>query len=187
MLKVDGGTPSAYLIWSGTDRKFALLDGQTWAIGRGEGCAVDLQNRAVSRLHALIERQESGDYFLVDLGSRNGSFINGRRGSEPAQLHDDDHLVLAEQELVFHNPAAEISETIPPVADSRDLPTSALLTQSLSTIVVVDLRDFTRLARSLSEAFLSQTIGTWFFRTGKVVERWGSWKQQFMGDAVMAV
>jgi pSer/pThr/pTyr-binding forkhead associated (FHA) protein len=62
MLQVDGGTPSAYLIWSGTDRKFALVDGQTWAIGRGEGCAVHLQSSAVSRLHALIQRRESGDY-----------------------------------------------------------------------------------------------------------------------------
>jgi adenylate cyclase len=62
-----------------------------------------------------------------------------------------------------------------------------MLVQSLTTIVVVDIRDFTRLARSLSEALLSQTIGTWFFRIGKVAERWGSWKQQYMGDAVMAV
>ena len=103
MFKVDGRGQSAYLLWTGTDRKFALLDGQTWAIGRGEGCAVHLESRAVSRLHALIQHRESGDYFLVDLGSRNGSFINGRRVSERAQLRDNDHLVFAEQELVFHN------------------------------------------------------------------------------------
>jgi adenylate cyclase len=184
---VDGASRSAYLIWSGTDRKFTLLDGQTWAIGRGEGCAVLLHSRAVSRLHALIQRRDSGDYFLVDLGSRNGSFVNGRRVSEPAQLHDNDHLVFAEQELVFRNPGGALAEPLPPVTDSRDLPTSAMLVQSLTTIVVVDIRDFTRLARSLSEALLSQTIGTWFFRVGKVAERWGSWKQQYMGDAVMAV
>ena len=187
MFKVDGGGRSAYLLWTGTDRKFPLLDGQTWAIGRGEGCAVLLHSRAVSRLHALIQRRESGDYFLVDLGSRNGSFVNGRRLSEPAQLHDNDHLVFAEQELIFHNPEAAVSGPLPPVTESRDLPTSAMLVQSLATIVVVDIRDFTRLARSLSEALLSQTIGTWFFRVGKVAERWGSWKQQYMGDAVMAV
>ena len=146
-----------------------------------------LHSRAVSRLHALIQRRDSGDYFLIDLGSRNGSFVNGRRVSEPAQLHDNDHLVFAEQELVFHNPGGALAEPLPPVTDSRDLPTSAMLVQSLTTIVVVDIRDFTRLARALSEALLSQTIGTWFFRVGKVAERWGSWKQQYMGDAVMAV
>jgi adenylate cyclase len=187
MFRVDGASRSAYLIWSGTDRKFALLEGQTWAIGRGEGCAVLLHSRAVSRLHALIQRRDSGDYFLVDLGSRNGSFVNGRRVSEPAQLHDNDHLVFAEQELVFRNPEGTISEPLTPVTESRDLPTSAMLVQSLTTIVVVDIREFTRLARSLSEVLLSQTIGTWFFRVGKVAERWGSWKQQYMGDAVMAV
>ncbi len=187
MLKVDGGEPSAYLIWAGTDRKYALLDGQTWAIGRGDGCAVLLDSRAVSRLHALIQRRESGDYFLVDLGSRNGSFINGRRVSEPTQLHDSDHLVFAEQELVFRNPGGGVSEAPPADADSRDAPTSAVLMQSLSTILVVDIRDFTGLAGSLSEALLSETLGTWFFRLGKVAERWGSWKQQDMSDAMMAV
>jgi adenylate cyclase len=187
MFKVEGTSGSAYLIWSGTGRKFALLDGQTWAIGRGEGCAVLLDSRAVSRLHALIQRRESGEYFLVDLGSRNGSFVNGRRVSEPAPLHDNDHLVFAEQELVFRNPGGAVSEPRPPVTASEDVPTSAMLVQSLATIVVVDIRDFTRLARSLSEALLSQTIGTWFFRVGQVAERWGSWKQQYMGDAVMAV
>ena len=184
---MDGSARSAYLAWSGSERKFPLLDGQTWAIGRGEGCAVLLHSRAVSRLHALIQRRDSGDYFLVDLGSRNGSFVNGRRVSEPAQLHDNDRLVFAEQELVFRNPAGSVTEALPPVSDSRDMPTSALLVQSLTTIVVVDIRDFTRLARAVSEALLSQTIGTWFFRVGKVAERWGSWKQQYMGDAVMAV
>lgn len=184
---MDGDAQSAYLIWSGSDRKFALLDGQTWAIGRGEGCAVLLHSRAVSRLHALIQRRDSGDFYLVDLGSRNGSYVNGRRVSEPAQLHDNDHLVFAEQELVFRNPGAPISELPPTVSESGDLPTSAMLVQSLTTIVVVDIRDYTRLARAVSEALLSQTIGTWFFRVGKVAERWGSWKQQYMGDAVMAV
>jgi adenylate cyclase len=107
--------------------------------------------------------------------------------SEPAQLHDNDRLVFAEQELVFRNPAGDLTEPLPPVSESRELPTSAMLVQSLATIVVVDIRDFTQLARALSEALLSQTIGTWFFRVGKVAERWGSWKQQYMGDAVMAV
>jgi adenylate cyclase len=51
----------------------------------------------------------------------------------------------------------------------------------------VDLRDFTRLARSVPEAVLSQTIGTWFLRVGRIAQRQGSWAQKYIGDAVMAV
>ena len=71
--------------------------------------------------------------------------------------------------------------------DLRNEPTTALHTNSLTTILVVDIRDFTPLARTLPEALLSQTIGTWFLRSGQIVQRLGSWAQKYIGDAVMAV
>jgi adenylate cyclase len=184
---MDVGRSEAYLVLSGSKREFPLIAGQTWAIGRGEGCAVLLDSRAVSRLHALIQCRDSGAYYLVDLGSRNGSFVNGRRVSVPLRLNDRDVLLFAEQELTFRNPAGARLETGELGATTRNLPTAALQTQSLATIVVVDIRDFTRLARALSEALLSQTIGTWFLRVGQVAEHWGSWAQQYIGDAIMAV
>jgi adenylate cyclase len=60
-------------------------------------------------------------------------------------------------------------------------------THNLATIVVVDIRDFTPLARAVTEALLSQTIGTWFLKVGQVTQRQGSWAQKYIGDAVMAV
>lgn len=173
-------------------RRFPLTGGQTWAIGRGDGCAVLLDSRSVSRLHALIQRREAGDYSLVDLGSRNGSFVNGRRVSLPTVLNDQDRLTVGDQDLTFHSAVtsgvSHGSASLPqPGADPRNLPTTALHTHSLTTIVVVDIRDFTPLARSVPEAVLSQTIGTWFLRTGQIVQRLGSWAQRYIGDAVMAV
>ena len=177
----------AYLVLVGSDRRFPLVAGQTWAVGRGDGCTVLLDSRSVSRLHALIQRRNAGDYFLVDLGSRNGSFVNGRRVSVPMRLQDNDRLVFAEQELVFCNPLGTGTEPGGLGTTTRNTPTAALNAQSLTTIVVVDIRDFTPLARKLSEALLSQTIGTWFLKVGQVVEQRGSWAQQYIGDAVMAV
>ncbi|PWU09987.1 MAG: adenylate/guanylate cyclase domain-containing protein [Terriglobia bacterium] len=184
---MDEGSAEAHLVLSGTGRKFPLIAGQTWAIGRGEGCAVLLDSRSVSRLHALIQRRDAGDYYLVDLGSRNGSFVNGRRVSVPMRLNDQDRLVFAEQELVFCNSLASHSPSSPLGTGTRNQPTAAMHSQSLATILVVDIRDFTPLARSLSEALLSQMIGTWFLRVGQVAQQWGSWGQQYIGDAIMAV
>jgi adenylate cyclase len=168
-------------------RRFPLGDGQSWAIGRGDGCAVMLDSRSVSRLHALIQRKDAGDLALVDLGSRNGSFVNGKRVSVPVVLNDNDKLVFGDQELLFRNPARSESILTAPGGDTRNEPTTALHTHSLTTIVVVDIRDFTPLARTLPEALLSQTIGTWFLRTGQITQRLGSWAQKYIGDAVMAV
>ncbi len=168
-------------------RHFPLGVGQSWAIGRGDGCAVMLDSRSVSRLHALIQRKDAGDLALVDLGSRNGSFVNGTRVSFPVTLNDKDRLMFGDQQLIFRNPAPSESVPTASAVDLRNDPTTAMHTNSLTTILVVDIRDFTPLARTLPESLLSQTIGTWFLRSGQIVQRQGSWAQKYIGDAVMAV
>ena len=175
-----------YLILSPSGRQFPLRNGQSWAIGRGDGCAVMLDSRSVSRLHALVQLREGGAMSLVDLGSRNGSFVNNRRVSVPVLLSDRDSLVFGDQEFVFHNPQA--SDTgASPLESTRNAPTTALHTHTLTTIVVVDIRDFTPLARTVSEGLLSQAIGTWFLRVGGIAQQRGSWAQKYIGDAMMAV
>lgn len=146
-----------------------------------------LDSRSVSRLHALIQKRDNGDLAVVDLGSRNGSFLNSRRVSVPMVLHHEDKLVFGDQQLEFRSysraavPASEVETT------TRNAPTTSLHTHSLTTIVVVDIRDFTPLARSVSEAVLAQTIGTWFLRVGQIAQGLGSWAQKFIGDCMMAV
>ena len=174
------------LIQSATGRRFVLRDGQSWAIGRGDGCAVLLDSRSVSRLHALVQRRDGGAMSLVDLGSRNGSFVNQRRVSLPVALNDRDQLVFGDQEFLFHNPE-EAGTWDAALESTRNAPTTSLHTNTLTTIVVVDIRDFTPLARSISEALLSQAIGTWFLRVGQIVQQQGSWAQKYIGDAVMCV
>lgn len=177
----------AFLLLESSGRRFPLSDGQSWAIGRGDGCAVMLDSRSVSRLHALIQRKDGGEYSLVDLGSRNGSFVNARRVSLPLLLNDKDRLVFGDQELIFRNPSATGTSFEARELTTRNMPTTALHTHTLTTIVVVDIRDFTPLARQVPESLLSQTIGTWFLRSGQIAQRLGSWAQKYIGDAVMAV
>src|SRR5579862_7088487 len=109
----DTVTPPAvevFLVAANGGRRYPLMDGQSWAIGRGDGCAVMLDSRSVSRLHALIQRKDAGDYSLVDLGSRNGSFVNARRVSLPVPLNNHDRLVFGDQELVFSSSVATNSQ-----------------------------------------------------------------------------
>jgi len=184
---VQPTSASAYLILESGGRRFPLANGQSWAIGRGDGCAILLDSRSVSRLHALIQRRDTGDYSLVDLGSRNGSFVNNRRVAVPIVLNDRDSLVFGDQQLQFRTASPSVSGVTLPSTDTRNAPTTSLQTRSLATIMVVDIRDFTPFARKVSEDLLSQTIGTWFLKVGQVTQRMGSWAQKYIGDAVMAV
>jgi adenylate cyclase len=176
-----------YLLLESLGRRFSLSDGLSWAIGRGDGCSVTLDSRSVSRLHALIQRKDDGDLSLVDLGSRNGSFINSRRVSVPQVLKDQDRLTFGDQELIFHMPANSAPALQSADTDMRNAPTTAIHSHSIATILVVDIRDYTKLARKVTESLLSQTLGTWFLRTGQIAQNRGSWGQKYIGDAVMAV
>ncbi len=77
--------------------------GQRWLIredrvliGRGADCAIVLPERRVSRHHARIERTADGRYLLYDLGSKNGTWVNGEEVREaPRLLQDGDELQFA--------------------------------------------------------------------------------------------
>lgn len=78
-----------------TGRRWLLDCARPLTIGRDEECDITLPDRQVSRLHARIHWQ--GDaYHLVDLGSKNGTHLNGQEvGPAPAALHDGDEIQIA--------------------------------------------------------------------------------------------
>ena len=77
------------------------LDGDRAVIGRSADCEVPLDVPAVSRRHAAIIR-ERGHYFIEDLQSRNGTFLNDTRLTERAPLGEGDRLVICDQEFRFY-------------------------------------------------------------------------------------
>ena len=46
-------------------------------VGRGGGCGIVLDDTFVSQVHARVFRRD-GDVYVEDLGSRNGTLLNGR-------------------------------------------------------------------------------------------------------------
>lgn len=77
------------------------LAGERWTIGndefligRGSDCHIVLPERQVSRHHAKI-LGESGKYILHDLGSKNGTHLNGNRVKGSIPLRDGDEIQIA--------------------------------------------------------------------------------------------
>jgi hypothetical protein len=67
---------------------------QPITIGRGEDCDIVLPDRQVSRYHARV--MWHGDRFAVeDLGSKNGTHVNGQEATGPIELHDGDEIQIA--------------------------------------------------------------------------------------------
>lgn len=72
-----------------------LVDQETLTIGRGADCDIVIPDRQVSRYHARIQRDAEG-YLLYDLGSKNGTFVNGVEVRDrPHRLVDGDIIQIA--------------------------------------------------------------------------------------------
>lgn len=84
------------------------LKGSNWVlknrliIGRNENCDIAILDRQVSRTHAKIEIGKDQQFGITDLGSKNGTFVNGDRLNTSHSLMEGDVIKIALiQELIF--------------------------------------------------------------------------------------
>ena len=73
----------------------AVAPGTT--IGRA-GCDIELTDPDVSRRHAVV-RSLDGGLAVEDLGSTNGTFVNGKKVTSPVTLERGDHLKVGNTTL----------------------------------------------------------------------------------------
>jgi hypothetical protein len=84
---------------TGTDGNLEhWIDGEA-TIGRGGGCTISVPaDTFVSQVHArLVDRD--GSLWVEDLGSTNGTFLNGKQVSQPTKLRKGDRVQVGETVL----------------------------------------------------------------------------------------
>jgi len=88
------------------DREIAEvpLERKTVTIGRDTGNDIHLKNPSVSRQHAKIVRH-GGPYYIEDLNSTNGTFVNNRQVTWRTGLNDNDRITIGKYTLIFRESA----------------------------------------------------------------------------------
>lgn len=84
-----------------------LVGKRTWTIGRSPDNSIVLPDRWASRNHAQLRATDVGEFYLIDLGSGNGSVVNGERVTMPVALKDGDLITIGHSQLEFHHRASE--------------------------------------------------------------------------------
>jgi adenylate cyclase len=168
-------------------KKLSLDSGSTWTIGRSTENALICEDHAISRRHGVIQQTQPGKYFFIDLGSSNGSSINGRRVTVPIQLRDGDCVICGGTKITFHHPGSSTQALRPEPQIETEGATMVMYARHMITVLVVDIRDFTPLTRQLDESVLAQTIGTWFRQAGLILRQYHCSGDKYIGDAVMGV
>lgn len=86
------------------------LDHERTVLGRHPNCEFVLESGVVSRQHAQI-LESHGTYYVEDLRSRNGTFVNGEMISGRQELREGDEIRLCEVVLVFTFASSEVIPT----------------------------------------------------------------------------
>ena len=113
------------------------LQNTTITIGRSSDCDIVIPEREISRYHVRIENEQSG-YWLRDLGSKNGTRVNGTTLLEtPHLLRDGDDIVLAD---AVHVGYVTGEATLP--LDSTFGVTGELILDKAAKNVQIGIKDF---------------------------------------------
>ncbi len=87
-----------------------IFDKDVVSIGRAKGNDIVLENLSVSRNHARIKK-EGDQYFIVDLNSANGTFVNGVKITKTT-LQNNDVIAIGKYRLIFINKGLSDQEKI---------------------------------------------------------------------------
>jgi adenylate cyclase len=171
---------SAWLEQPGGDR--ADIKG-TCSIGRVPSNHIVLADEKVSRRHAVIHAQDQNEFWLVDLGSSNGTYLNRRRVAQPVQLRDQDEIEIGPFRLVFRDPQSPQGATPKPIDDQKTLHEIKPIEYWL---VLADIQSSTELSRRLSPQELPVLTGRWFDSCKQIIDATGGSIDKFLGDGFLA-
>lgn len=129
------------------------LQGPAVSIGRASDCSIPIKDRYLSRKHAEIIAN-GNSWILKDLGSANGTYLNGSRVERDEQLKTGDRIRLGDTEIVFETSERSTDRFIA-VAESAISATIAIpvhdITDKPEEQDVARLQTLTQLARELIE------------------------------------
>jgi adenylate cyclase len=149
-------------------------------IGRASSCDLVVDGSEASRNHAEI-RLLAGRYRISDLGSINGTWLNGRRLTIPRDLENGDQIQIGPVQMRFQAAPMKVQP------DGTVVPSTRLITRAERVIVLVaDIRNYTGMSEVLPSNECSQLVSRWFREASEIIVNHRGMIDKFIGDAIMA-
>ena len=155
-------------------------------IGRSQDATIRLTDAGISRQHATI-RREGRHWWITDLGSANGSYVNDVAISAARALRSGDRLQLGTLVLTFDQDDSEGVAGVAAGMQTQVLRTTALPMKTVdATLLVGDLRDFTRISSQLTAEEVAKMLREWYADCENILKPRGATIDKFIGDGVFA-
>ena len=176
---MDGKEPAAWLDLP-TGARIPIL--ANCSIGRSPRSSIVLDSTKISRRHAIINVQNIGEFWLIDLGSINGTFLNTRRVHHPVRLSDFDQVTIGDANYIFRQPL-EITEEYQATITEQTVREVATVP---CWLLVADVEDFTPLSQTLESEQLATLMGGWVSSCKEVIEQHEGLINKYLGDGFLA-
>jgi adenylate cyclase len=157
---------------------------KTFRIGRHPENDFILQESWISRRHAMIQQEANQHYHIIDLGSANGTFVNGSRIVTPTPLHTGDIIALGKTEMIFNHQSAP--KLKPASMQNLGDETIAFVNKQRVTILVCDIHRYTELSEAVGNEQISKLLLDWNKKATKIIRNYKGQVDKFIGDAVLA-
>lgn len=153
-------------------------------LGRSPDATIRLTDAGVSRQHATI-RRDGTLYWVSDLGSANGSFVNDVAVTTARALRHGDRIQLGTCVFIFETDEGEASQNTG--SGTQMLHTIALPMRTVkATLLVGDLRNFTSISAQLSAEQVATMLREWYADCERILKPRGAIIDKFIGDGVFA-
>ena len=179
---MNNGGP-ALTAWLDVGERHFPLVGKNFSFGRSKDNDVVFGSPKVSRRHAIVHAQGASEFLLVDLGSSNGTHLNGRRITQPTNLQHGDVIQIGEQNLVFRLETAEVSADQVYVTEGQT--TVQDVKDFSGWFLLADIENFVQLSREAPSADLARMVWGWLGECQRVVEKNGGTVSKFLGDGLL--
>jgi ABC-type multidrug transport system ATPase subunit/pSer/pThr/pTyr-binding forkhead associated (FHA) protein len=81
-------------------------------VGRNPDCDVFLGHNSISRNHATIEKKGANEFVLTDLGSLNGTYVNGRRVNGTMKVNQNDTIIIGRFQLSLSGKVKDLTQEV---------------------------------------------------------------------------
>jgi adenylate cyclase len=155
------------------------------SLGRSSKNSMVLDSHTVSRRHALIQAQDVGEYWLVDLGSSNGTRLNDRRVTHPMRLQNSDVIEIGGRIYSFQQTDSIPADALTP-SQTQGPTTARELRNASCWLLVTDIEGFSRLSKTLMPEALAQLVGCWLGSCTSIIQSRRGAINKYLGDGLFA-
>jgi len=150
------------------------------SIGRDKNCELYIPESTVSRNHAIIKKI-ANRFYIIDSGSSNGTFKDGKRVHSPVLLDNKSIIQCGNAQMVFYD--VVISDEDEDDATMISFSSNFVVN---SIVLVADIKGYTSFSESIEIQKVSKMMSHWFRDIEKCIEDNNGYVDSFIGDCVYA-